>query len=808
MRAGTHTIPAVTMSVAVATALLVMLLQVNIIGGFESSLDAGWGEVLNWGFAHRAQWGKGLVFTFGPLGFMAPGTPFDPSIYWPTLTLQHVFAAATALLVVVNLRRLPLMSGLAFLLATIVMGPNWSTSAALIIVYPLAILPLEHVTRRNDPTGLHTHLAVAALAAYAALLPLIKFSTFPLWVGWLPLGTFILWRSHTRLLMMTFWAISLIAPVTAWLACGQHFANLPSFFATSWQIAVRFGAAMQGAPAESVTDWVALGTVLFGIALTTLLAWGERHSARRISVYLMFALTLALAYRAGTTRADGGHLGILWSISAWCAPLLIGILYQRAPAHGPRQAAMAFALALLALTPQWLSNVYPPYTLQQVYSGQYTLAYVRQRIDKIVHPRRTYQERVNQWTADRKKLAMPKIVHAVGHDSVDVLMNSQSELLANGLHYDPRPVFQSYSAYSGKLSRLNEAFFESSRAPRWVMLHWNTIDNRYPTSDDALALVRILQSYRPILSEGAFLLFRRATDNAAGTTSTSAEPHTVDLKFGIFNEIPPAPFNAWLAKFDVRLTLFGKLEAMIFREPKLRIEVRMQDGSIHRYTIVRTIAKSGFMLSPAIADNDQYLDWLDGGNERDVVAVRLIQQHFLGHPVFAPPSPLSLYATKLPKDGMRTLALYASRFPGFSALPVSEPANSRNFMIGLQRVLFVPAPGLLTFDLPPGTYDVSAKFGLMPNALTDPGCLKAHPDGIGIQLGIQGEPADLSTTAYLDPYKDPQHRYAADFLHRLEVGAGQTVTVSLTSGPPGSNGACDWSWIRDLRFEPSPSSHG
>lgn len=121
-------------------------------------------------------------------------------------------------------------------------------------------------------------------------------------------------------------------------------------------------------------------------------------------------------------------------------------------------------------------------------------------------------------------------------------------------------------------------------------------------------------------------------------------------------------------------------------------------------------------------------------------------------------------------------------------------------MVGTQSVLFLPAPGALTFNLPSGTYDVSARFGLMPNALTDPSCLKAHPDGIGIQLSIQGEPADPSAVVYLDPYKDPQHRYAADFSHRLKIAAGQRMTVSLTNGPPGSSGACDWSWIRNLQF--------
>jgi hypothetical protein len=320
--------------------------------------------------------------------------------------------------------------------------------------------------------------------------------------------------------------------------------------------------------------------------------------------------------------------------------------------------------------------------------------------------------------------------------------------------------------------------------------------------------MRILQDYRPILSEGGFLLFRRAASGGSTSAPLAAgEPRFVNLEFERSNAIPPAPSGVWFAKLDARLTFFGKLRALIYREPKLRVEVETRDGAIRNYTIVRAVAKSGFMLSPAIADNSQYLEWLDGSDERDVIAVRLIQRYFHGKPVFKLKGALRLYQVKLPRKGERTLALYADRYPGFNQLPASIPASARNFTINAQNVLFLPAPASLTFDLPPGTYNVSSRFGLVPNAMTDPGCLEAHPDGIGMRLGIQGAPPDTSAVAYLDPYSDPQHRDSEIFSHRLEVGDGQTVVVSLINGPPGSNGACDWSWIRDLQFHREGTAH-
>lgn len=782
--------------VAVATGVLVLLLRIDLKIGFPSSLDAGWQEVLSWGITHGAQWGKDLVFTYGPLGFLAPGIPFDPATYWLTLFFQYGFAALTAWLVVMVLRRMSWAVILAFLLATIVFGTGS-------IVYPLAMLVLERTSRDDFPAHLSRHALVAALAAFTALQPLVKFSAFPLWIVWLPLGAFVLWRSRTRLLIATFALASLLTPLIAWFACGQHLSNLPAFVARSWQLAMYYGAAMQLAPKSPVTDIIALGSMLFGLFCAAAFAWHERRSASRIAVYAMFAATLALAYRAGAIRADGGHLLILWSTCASCAPLLVGTWQRRDAARtGVRVEVMAFVLAILALSPPLLARQYSGHTRREFYGGHYTFAYVSQRIGEALAPHKAYEVRLRKWAADRGKLALPSIDHAVGGDSVDALMNAQSALLANDLNYRPRPVFQSYAAYSGGLARLNAEFFQSPRAPLWVMLNWDAIAHHYPTGDDAQALVGILQNYRPILSDGGFLLFRRRDHIDASPIPHNRPADELPIGFRAETSLPAPPGNAWFARLDVQLTVYGKLYALLFRPPRLGIEIKLSDGSRQRYALVRSVAQAGFMLTPALASNSQYLDWLQGGKSRDVVAVRLVQKRVLNHKAFRVEGALQLYPLKLPRRQTRTLALYADAYPGFNQMPTSISGSIRTYEVDGKTVMFLPAPGSLAFRLPAGTYAVSATFGLMPNALTNSTCLAARPDGVGVQVRVQGEPPDPMAIAYINPFKDPRHRYSANYSQQLTIAAGQTVMVSLTNGPPGSNGACDWSWIRDLHFTP------
>lgn len=798
-------IPAFRTVLSVATGVLVFLMQVNIGTGFPHDLDSGWQQVLSWGIAHHEQWGRDLVFTYGPLGFMGYDGTFDPATYWVTLSLQLALAIATALLVIGNLRKLPVACGVVFALGSIILGWSWSTSSALLIIFPLASMSLERVARNADASKLHRYTTVAALAALTAALPLLKFSMFPLWIVWLPFGLFVLWRSDQRLLVLTFALASLLAPPIIWIACGQHLVNLDAWLKWSWQLAEYYASAMQADPLYPITDWVMLGAIVYWLLLLMLFAWRARHLPSKVAVYAMFAATFILAYKAGMTRAgDGGHVMLVVSSCMWCAPLLAGIWYQSGGNKSTRAVLTMCMLAGLSLPLMKISGTYPAYSLKQAYHGRYTYTYSGQQIRYFLHPLDAFQTRLTQWRYDRSQLALPLIRNTVGQGTVDTLFNDQSVLLANDLNYRPRPVFQSYSAYSAELAQLNATFFRSSRAPDWVMLNWHVSGNDYPTSEDSKALPDVLQLYSPVLAEGDYLLFHRN----AGAKPESANAHAaiaLPLHFNAATSIPAPTADAWFARFDIEPRLYGKMKSLLFREPQVVIEVGFSDGSFKRYSIARDIAHSGFMLSPALDSNASYLMWLQGDRKRYVTSIRLLQQRALNHRAFKISGPLRLYPLTLPRNFPHTLALYQGLYPGFNQLPSSVLEDMRIYTIDDKPVLFLAAPAKMSFQLPAGTYAVSAKFGLVPNALTNATCLAAHADGIGLEVKTSDEDQSSISTEYLDPFNGPDHRYAATYSGSIRVGPGETVFVSFTEGRPGSNGSCDWSWIRDLKFTPVPT---
>jgi hypothetical protein len=232
------------------------------------------------------------------------------------------------------------------------------------------------------------------------------------------------------------------------------------------------------------------------------------------------------------------------------------------------------------------------------------------------------------------------------------------------------------------------------------------------------------------------------------------------------------------------------------------MKAEFKDGTQQTYRVIRAIAKSGFMLSPALPDQRSYLDWLLGKNDHQLVRLTLLQGHFLGREVFTLQSPLELSRIDVPRDVPQDESLLASDYPGFNRRPASWTQEPRRWPVNGLDVLNFQAPVTISFDVPPGVYNVSARYGLNEAATANPTCLAAHADGIGLAFHV--DPQDTVTgAAYLNPFKDKQTPLTSTYARRITVQPGQQLHLTITIGPPGSNGGCDWAWIRDVRVEPA-----
>ena len=205
------------------------------------------------------------------------------------------------------------------------------------------------------------------------------------------------------------------------------------------------------------------------------------------------------------------------------------------------------------------------------------------------------------WAAAPRMLAplhlQPTTVDAYGFD--------QWVLMEGGVRYDPRPILQSYLAYTPALSRLNARFLRSADAPNQLLMQVTAIDGHYPSMEDALSWLPLLSDYQPRQPIDASLpvlpLQRRSKALGVDLLPYPATTAT----FGQLVPVPDVHGLVW-AHLDVQLTPLGTLLQAAFKAPPLDMIVITADGTHRTFRLIPANARGGFLLSPAVLDNPSF----------------------------------------------------------------------------------------------------------------------------------------------------------------------------------------------------------
>lgn len=751
-------------------------------------LDPSWTEVLAWGFLNHAQWGRDLIFTYGPLGFLQPYASYVDGIFPWYAAGEIILPAAFALTIGLLLRR----SSVALLGLFALAYVCWCARLAGDVSWAMTLLfgTVYLIARGGERATRAWTLATILLAPAFAAIALAKFSLFPLWFACVVLlGAADALTGHARrgLLVACWFAFALVA---LWCACGQQLLNLPLFIGVSLEIVSGYGHAMgDRAPLLYET----LGLALLGLFLLSCLyaAWSNRSDRRALAIVGLVAAAAVLFWLAFFTRGD--H----WP---WFFPALsvlpFALLFddRLTAARHLRPALLGTVLLAICIQP-------PPRTIAsdaafRIRNGVYNLTHLPQ-LATIRH---------REWLSVSLEANLPKIRIRVGKSRIDMVTWEQGMLLINGMNYAPRPVFQSYSAYTPRLARLNESYFLGANAPDFVLFRLDYIDGRLPMIEDSLALIALLKLYRPVISEHGFLLLQR--DRKASAEPVVAQGAAKPASLGA--EVPLGGDATTLAFIHVDLSAFGRIYTLFFREPALYVTQRSASGETQRHRLVRATAASGFVISPMIESNNDWVKLYFSKPMRSVSSIVVDADSAWERFVFDNDYSIGFEPIQTLHADPATVTSQMGGmllYPGFNLVPVGS-TDFKTVMEDGQESLFMHAPASLDFQPAPGRYSVKATFGIQGIAVHDTGCIKAIPDGIGVSIILRhdGEETVLSHSQ-IDPFHvardvGPQRLDVTG----IEVAEGDTVTYRVDSGPAGKNVSCDWSYVRDLQFVRQPGA--
>ncbi len=497
------------LAVALAVAFVVALVTYPVLipdVGWEP--DQSWAAALHMAHRQGLVFGRDVVFTYGPLGWLSTATMFYENTGAVAIGIRFPILMAVAFVIWCRLRSLCSWP----LAALGCVALSWMIGSVLLIGGEAPLLVLfavlgPYLWRLATPDAAALpRWAPAALGAVAGVMMLVKFDvglSLTAWTLFVVFAESVLHRlGWRRILANAAWALDgfLSALIIGWLLCGQPLSALTEWLSLSFNLFAGFNDAMaRSGPAwelqlafasmagivvlvrqrsvalearRSRLLWLALGASMFVFAKQAFL----RHDSHSLRWWAFVGVVvLALAVRKTVTMA-----AFLVVPSVIIVGSVVGSLAFTDPAASIRSANRA------------LGQVTSHAERRQVRSwGRYILP-------------KTYP-----LPADIVKRIQGQTLHIGPVRSVVSWIYPKTT-------WRPFPILQHYHGFTPRLDRWTADFVRGPRAPKYVLYEQFTIDNRIGRWDPPETMLALVCRYRFVSGTDAWQLFERRSTNACG----------------------------------------------------------------------------------------------------------------------------------------------------------------------------------------------------------------------------------------------------------------------------------------------------
>ncbi|MFC7545698.1 hypothetical protein [Plantactinospora sp. GCM10030261] len=470
----------------------------------RTGLDPGWVTGINVASTEGLRFGRELIFTYGPWGFLdrpllVSGTQFAQGVLFAALVTTAVFVAAY-----LCLRRLcrPTIVGPAALLVVLLV-PNSEPGLALVAA-TVAVTLLDLRWGEGRAQRWQDSWPVAALGALAALLCQVKFSEGLIMLA---LAGAVALRATTRRGVARGLAVAAtvfaFATLLFWIIAGQRPGDLAGWFTGSWDLASGYAAGMAKEEYHRVGGYLAAAglALVAAVSVTGLV----RAGGRRTALHLVPPLAIAVAFglKAGFVRHDSYH--------EWTFFLLLAFALLALAGHARRAGAPLIA-ALLAVG-----------LLPHAQAFDAIAAMDRWRETGRVVFDQNQRAAALAGAANQARQAYrlpPDLVAATRGHPVSVDPWEATLPWAYGLDWRPVPVFQTYAAYTVGLDERNARAIASAAADHRVLRRPGlAIDGRNHRWETPRYLLELTCGYRVETESGGWLLLRHVGDRCGPARS-------------------------------------------------------------------------------------------------------------------------------------------------------------------------------------------------------------------------------------------------------------------------------------------------
>lgn len=549
-------------------------------------LDSSYIYAMNEAVARRMQFGRDFVFTYGPFASIYTHR------YFPATDRMMIFGSALLALSVflvfwVSAQNANARFGV---LAIPLVLSQQDLPDAVLITLPLLLMLL--CLRGGRESRLRTVSVILGFGAIA-LLSLVKVNAVPSVFLAGAIGINGVGRNSIRL---AFWSsLAFVATLAlAWLSAGQSLLNLPNFFASQMPLASGFADAM-----STTGKWSEVPSFIICAAALTYVAWAHADQGTKSLAAIGTAVVLFLSFKSGFVR-QSGHVQ-----QAAINLVFVGLFLLMQDVK--RVSAVTFTLCVLgwAAISAGHRSVSPLAVADGFADRVFSSAQgIRHRITDA-----SYLEHMLDRADETIRTEQPLPTDA---STADLYPSNLAALFANRIDWSPRPVLQSYTAYTPTLAAMDETHLREHGAAR-VFFSISPIDGRYPTLEDGPSLVPLLNFYRVKAMAGNYAVLDRLTEQRR--IDLSAPVYEARVQTGQAVAIPSIDEPVF-AKIDLQPTLIGKLTSIAFKSAQLTLETTYADGRVADYRFIPGMASAGFLLAPTLSNASDFValqspDWKD-----------------------------------------------------------------------------------------------------------------------------------------------------------------------------------------------------
>jgi hypothetical protein len=579
----------------------------------KPGLDPSWAYALNVLPHTQFIFGRDVVHTYGPLGFLLEPLNVESNLVVATaftLFIHAIFAVCVLYLALRASSVLPIVLFSCGYTIAMVAVISLDYSYRLIVLESMLIL----LAFKNSQLWWFVTPAAGALAAS---LLFMKFG-----IGLLALSIYVaatLCWLFTKQYYLPKIAIAVIGSylVVFALIAALYLKSIPNTLAWiehSYDMSDGLQSAHSSGGSRMFLLFAAGSAIAYGLITLCFFRW---KSELRYALAMFFP-AIFLAFKHGFVRADGHERHFFSFLLALVSIFILFVTSRRELLA----LVIGFCLIMAASLPvgiHYIETYQLPSPLPTLL-GEKGLS----NIIATANFRHTQDTLDLQSAANFRTNQLPKawIDDIRKHRwTVDVIPWDLTYVFVNHLIWAPEPTLQSFMVFTPALDLWSAQHFDSNKGPDVLLIEFSAIDQRNLLLDAPAVTQSILSNYELYQgdpSDNWFLLKRRPKPAAGDlVTLTQQEVHRDE-----WLEVPDSN-HAVFAHLDFSLSFFGRAVKTLYRIPAVYADLVYQSGRQLSYRITPDVARDGLLLNYLPTTPTEFSDILHNRPIDKVVKLKL-----------------------------------------------------------------------------------------------------------------------------------------------------------------------------------------